>query len=148
SGPPPSSWQVALAIAAPIAIVISAAVQTWWLGQAAWLAQMAMVIEFVVRRRRAPGDSRRMRWGSFWVALSLCAGAAGTLLAIIGESREDLFWLHEVGRALLTQGLFSGLALGTAESLFAEKPATGAALARRSRWIDAALVLGSVLFFA
>jgi hypothetical protein len=89
-----------------------------------------------------------MRWGSFWVALSFCAGAAGTLLAIIGESREDLFWVHEVGRALLTQGLFSGLALGTAESLFGEKPATGQALAREPRWIDAALVLGSVLFFA
>ena len=148
SSAPPSSWQLALAVAAPIAIVISAAVQKWWLGQAAWLALMGMVIEFIVRRRRAPGDSRRMRWSSFWVALSLCAGAAGTLLAIIGESREDLLWVHEIGRALLTQGLFSGLALGTAESLLGEKPATGRALARRSRWIDAALALGSVLFFA
>jgi hypothetical protein len=148
SGAPASSWQVALAIAAPIAIVISAAVQKWWLGQAAWLALIAMVIEFVVRRRRAPGDRRRIRWGSFWVALGLGAGAAGTLMAIIGQSREDLFGVHEVGRALLTQGVFSGLALGTAESLFGEEPAAGQALARRPRWIDAALALGSVPFFA
>src|SRR5215472_782518 len=74
---PASGWQLALAVAAPIAIVISAAVQKWWLGQAAWLALIAMVIEFVVRRRRAPGDSSRIRWGSFWVALGLGAGAAG-----------------------------------------------------------------------
>src|SRR6266851_1609298 len=82
---PPSPWQMAVALAAPVASVVCAWFERWLLAQISWIALIAVLVGFVVRRARH--GSRRIP--------------------------PSFFWLHLVGRGLLLQGLFTGLVLGT-----------------------------------
>src|SRR5205823_2911755 len=50
--PAPARWQVAVAIVAPVATAVAAALQAWEIGQFFWLILMAVVFAFVVRRTR------------------------------------------------------------------------------------------------
>lgn len=145
---PPAAWQMAVAIAAPISVVICAALQSWRIGQIAWLALLAMVTGFSLTRFRA--SQRDVLPCYVWVALAIIMGATGAILATVGDALGEAgFWLHEVGRSLLVQGLFTGLALGTAPLLFSS--VDRGALPPRApdrRWAFAAHVFGASLFFA
>jgi hypothetical protein len=146
---PPSAWQVALAFAAPIAITICAAAQKWVVGQVAWLVLIGMVIEFSLRRLRSPAAPRRWPEASVWIGLALVVGVIGSVLAGAGEaSGKGGFRLHELGRSLLMQGLFGGLALGIA-GLLPGGVETGGELppARRVGWAYVQ-ALGAALYFA
>jgi len=110
---PPAAWQMAVAMAAPVAIAISAWFERWALSQVPWLVLMAVLIQFAVSRFRAPGAGLRIPNSFVWVVLALLMGVSGSILAGIGAGLgEDLFWLHEVGRAIVLQGMFTGLVLG------------------------------------
>jgi uncharacterized protein involved in response to NO len=108
---PPSWWQMAVALAAPVASVVCAWFERWLLAQICWIALIAVLVGFVVRRA---GHGRRRIPPSFvWVAAGLLMGAAGAVLAGLGPTLDARsFWLHLVGRGLLLQGLFTGLVLG------------------------------------
>ena len=110
---PPRGWQVAVALVAPVAITIAAWFERWALSQLPWLLLLAMLIQFAVSRFRAAGAARSIPNSFVWVLLALAMGAGGSVLAGIGASQgEGLYWLHEVGRALVLQGMFSALVLG------------------------------------
>ncbi len=110
---PPAAWQMAVAIAAPVAITLGAWFEKWALSQVPWLLLMAVVIQFAVSRFRAPGAGLRIPNSFVWVVLALLMGIGGSILAGVGAALgEDLFWLHEVGRAIVLQGMFTGLVLG------------------------------------
>ena len=108
---PPSSWQMAVALAGPVLAVVFAWYEQWLLAQISWIALLAILVGFVVRRA---GQGKKPVPPSFvWVAAGLAMGAAGAVLAGIGATLDDpTFWLHLVGRGLLLQGLFTGLVLG------------------------------------
>jgi uncharacterized protein involved in response to NO len=108
---PPSWWQMAVALAAPVASVVCAWFERWLLAQLCWIALIAVLVGFVLRRA---GPGRRRIPPSFvWVAAGLLMGVAGALLAGLGPALDPgSFWLHLVGRGLLLQGLFTGLVLG------------------------------------
>lgn len=111
---PPAAWQMALAMAAPIAIVIVIAAwfEKWALSQIPWLAAMAMLIEFAVSRLRR-AKAARVPISFVWVVLALVMGTGGSILAGMGAALgEDHFWLHAVGRNLVLQGMFTGMVLG------------------------------------
>src|SRR5215813_2073008 len=146
--PPPAAWQISLALAAPTAIVICAALQKWVFGQIAWLILIGVVLEFSLRRLKSPAELSRS--STVWMGLALIMGAAGAILAAFAEaSGKDWFWLHEVGRSLLTQGLFTGLALGVA-GLFPSAAQADAkqAAARRAGLAYAAHAFAAAVFFA
>jgi uncharacterized protein involved in response to NO len=110
---PPAAWQMAVAIAAPVAIVIGAWFEKWALSQVPWLLLLAVLIQFAVSRFRAPGAGLRVPNSFVWVVLALLMGAGGSILAGVGAALgEDGFWLHDIGRAIVLQGMFSGLVLG------------------------------------
>jgi uncharacterized protein involved in response to NO len=113
---PPARWQVAVAIAAPVAIVGCTMFGKWVVAQAFWLALLAVLFEFALRRALAARS--RLVPGFVWIGFALLMGACGAVLAGAGALLgRDVAWLHEVGRGLLLQGLFTGLALGTAPVL-------------------------------
>src|SRR5216684_2027223 len=109
---PPSPWQMAVALATPVASVVCAWFERWLLAQISWIALIAVLVGFVVRRARH--GSRRILPSFVWLAAGLLMGAAGAVLAGLGSALDPpRFWLHLVGRGLLLQGLFTGLVLGT-----------------------------------
>jgi uncharacterized protein involved in response to NO len=110
---PPAVWQMAVAVVAPVAIVISAWFDKWALSQVPWLVLMAVLIQFAVSRFRAPGAGLRIPNSFVWVVLALLMGVGGSILAGVGAALgEEMFWLHEIGRAIVLQGMFTGLVLG------------------------------------
>jgi uncharacterized protein involved in response to NO len=145
---PPAAWQMAVAVGAPLIIVISAALQRWELGQIAWLALIAMATEFWLRRLRS--QLGRLLVSVIWVGLALLMGVAGAVLAAAGmSSGEEWFWVHELGRSFLTQGLFTALVLGTAGLLLPTregraKPTAAGGL----RWALAVHTIGCAVFLA
>jgi hypothetical protein len=111
--PPAAPWQVAVALAAPVAIVGFTVFEKWAVAQAFWLLLIGVLFEFALRRAIAARS--RLLPGSIWIGIALVMGAAGAVLAGAGWfAGRDWLWIHEVGRGLLLQGLFTGLALGTA----------------------------------
>jgi uncharacterized protein involved in response to NO len=110
---PPAAWQMIVALAAPVCIVVAAWFEKWALSQAPWLVLLAVVIQFAVSRFRKPGAGLRVPDSFVWVVLALGMGVAGSVLAGVGAAMgEETFWLHDVGRAMVLQGMFTGLVLG------------------------------------
>jgi uncharacterized protein involved in response to NO len=110
---PPAAWQMAVALIAPVAIVICAWYERWALSQIPWLVLMAVLIQFAVSRFRAPGAGLRVPNSFVWVVLGLLMGVAGSILAGVGAALgEEMFWIHDAGRSLVLQGMFTGLVLG------------------------------------
>jgi hypothetical protein len=105
--PPPAIWQVAVAVAAPILSAVLGATGRWELGLAAEVVLLTVAIEFAARRVSLSA-------GTVWIAWGLTMGAGGALLA---QFAGDAYGRYELGRDLVMQGLFSGLAIGIARML-------------------------------
>jgi len=111
--PAPAVWQVAVAALAPVASAAAAATGHWQLGQVAWLALLLVSVEFAWRRTARP-----LAPSLVWVALAFAMGAGGAILAEVAAARgASWFWVHEMGRDLVMQGLFTGLAVAAARTL-------------------------------
>lgn len=105
----PAPWQMGVACAAPVVTTLSAFVGWIALSQVAWLAVVATLLAFMIRRFRSP-DARRKPPNSFvWLPLSFIAALVGA--GLTGIDRQS-GWLHDLGIALVLQGLFIGLVLG------------------------------------
>ena len=110
---PPAAWQVAVALAAPVAVTTFAWFEKWALSQIPWLLLLAVLIQFAVSRFRSPGAGPQIPNSFVWVILALVMGVGGSVLAGVGASLgEEMFWLHEIGRAIVLQGMFTALVLG------------------------------------
>lgn len=109
---PPSSFEVAVAVAAPVGATILAWPRAWAATQLCWLAAVAMLLGFAVRRFLARDAQRRPPASFVWIPLSLAMGLVGSG-AIAAQGALGLsFDVHELGRKLLLQGMFVGLVLG------------------------------------
>jgi uncharacterized protein involved in response to NO len=104
---PPSPWQMVVGLAAPVGTIVSAWFEQWVLAQIFWLALLAVVIGFAIRRFRE-GD---VPPSFVWVIGALALGVSGAVLAGFGAATERM-WLHDVGRGLVLQGMMTGLILG------------------------------------
>jgi hypothetical protein len=132
---PLRAWQLALAAAAPIAVVVFAALDRWALAQLAWACEALLVAAVALRRRRAPMTAAAIAWAP----AGLLCGFAGAALAWIGERGGEQIWLYDLGRALVWQGLFTGLVLASVGLLPADLRASMHEHARMSerRWPSA-----------
>ena len=110
---PPAAWQMAIGLSAPIAITVLAWYELWALSQLPWLLLIGVLIQFAVSRFRAPGAAPRVPDSFVWVVLALVMGSGGSILAGVGAAMgEEQFWVHDVGRSILLQGMFTGFVLG------------------------------------
>ncbi len=110
---PPAAWQMVVALAAPVAIVVSAWFELWALSQLPWLILMGVLIQFAVRRFLSPGAGLRVPDSFVWVVMAFLMGIGGAILAGVGAALgEERFWIHELGRSMVLQGMFTGLVLG------------------------------------
>ncbi|MFL5366663.1 MAG: NnrS family protein [Myxococcales bacterium] len=107
---PAARWQVAIAVAAPVAIAVLAFLDKWVWAQVVWLVLLAMAAEFSLRRMRRA----RLPASFVWVPIGILMGVCGAVLAGAGVMLGARhYFLHEIGRGLLLQGMFTALVLGT-----------------------------------
>jgi uncharacterized protein involved in response to NO len=124
----PSWWELSLAMVAPVCAAGLAAVGRWQEGQILWLLLLAVM---VLRFRRGTAG--------LWLIAGVLLGACGGLLG--GVAQE--WWLRELGRDLVMQGMFTALAVGAARTLRGDRGGTlvphlvGIALFAGSFWIGA-----------
>jgi len=140
---PPGAIEMAIALAAPIGSTVCAWFQTpamLALSQAFWFVLVVTLIQFAVRRFRSGEAARRPPNSFIWVPLSFAIGLVGSALTgAAGILGPDQFWLHDLGRLLLLQGMFLGLVLGVGGMVLplvtrGDAPPDGAATSR-DRWI-------------
>jgi len=109
-------WQLAVAVAAPIGLAAFAFLERWALAQLFWVALLALLIGFAARR--FPRATTPAPASFVWVPFALLAGLAGAVLAGVGAAKgDDWFWLHDVGRGLVLQGVFGSLVAGVGGAL-------------------------------
>jgi hypothetical protein len=124
----PSGPELALALIAPTAAALLAAVGQWEAGQVLWLLLVTVV---VLRFRQGAA-------GVWLVAGVLLGAVGGALAAVAGQ-----WWLRELGRDLVMQGMFTALAVGAAKALRGDRPgnlalhALGVALFAAGFWVGA-----------
>ncbi len=113
---PPAAWQMAVAVAAPVATTALAWFETrraLALSQTAWLVLVIVVVEFAVRRFRSATARRRPPNSFVWVPVAFLLGVVGAALTGVGGAfKEDYWYLHTLGKTLVLQGMLVGLVLG------------------------------------
>jgi uncharacterized protein involved in response to NO len=135
--PGPSAWQLGVSLLLPVALTVSAWCEAWWLSQGLFLAQLGVLLSFVVPRMLAPAPGRTVPEGMLWVPLALGLGAVGALLTAVPPGAGPR-WLHGLGTGLLLQGMFTGLVLGVGGMLLpmllhGTPPGAGTGARRRVR---------------
>ncbi len=110
---PPSPLMMLTGLTMPVATTVAAWMQRWMISQIFWLILVAALVAFAVRRFRSRGAARRPPHSFVWIPLSFLIGVIGSVLiaapTMAGASR---FWLHDLGRVVLLQGMFLGLVVG------------------------------------
>jgi len=111
---PASGWEIAALAAAPVAAATLAWLERWALSQVFWIAFLLVLSQFALRRFRARTARQGVPASFVLVIFALVLGAAGAVLAGVGAAREEegMWWLHEVGRGLVLQGVLSCLVIG------------------------------------
>jgi uncharacterized protein involved in response to NO len=148
---PPAAWQILLAAACTVATVNCAWFELFGLSQIFWITIVITLISFAVKRFRSAQATRRPPNGFVWIPLSLAIGVAGSILiGAYGILGDDYYRLHELGRLLLLQGMFSGLIVGAGSMVLplltrGEGPPDGAATAKDRRARLAHLVAALLL---
>ena len=111
--PPPAAWQMIAGLILPAATTVAAWFQFWALTQLFWLCLVAILIQFFIQRALSKDAARRPPVAFVWIPISLVMGVAGSFLTSApGVLGPEAFWLHDLGRLLLLQGLFCGLIVG------------------------------------
>lgn len=109
---PPTPWEMGAALVLPVATTVAA-----WFGRLAasqlfWALLVAVLIVFAVRRFTS-GDAGRTPPTSFvWIPIAFGLGLVGSLLTAAPALGDDYFWLHQLGRLFLLQGVLLGLIAG------------------------------------
>lgn len=115
-GEPARAWQVAFAVAAPVATTAFAWFELWVPSQTCWVALIVVMMQFAFSRVRRAKTRGAFPPGFLWVPGALLGSLAASVVAGIGGASAakggDLAWLHDAGRSFIQQGLFTGLVLG------------------------------------
>lgn len=110
---PVATWQLAIAVVAPLGTMLSAWLEHWVISQVFWLALILVLLGFTARRFLSREAKRRAPTAFVWIPASLLIGLAGSILAgMRGMLGEQGAFIHDIGRGLLLQGMFVGLIVG------------------------------------
>jgi uncharacterized protein involved in response to NO len=114
----PSWLELGLAALGPLSMAVFAWSERLLLAQLCWIGTMAVLAQFAARRAWGSAAATRLPPTFVWVPLSLAGSIVGALLTGAAAGGESWMWLHEVGKGLVVQGLFTGLAIGIGGLLF------------------------------
>ena len=115
---PPAAWQMAIAIGAPVLTTVLAFEERWAASQIPWLVLLFTVIGFAARRAASAHGATRVAPSFVWVPLMLVSAVVATVVTGAAAAQgPEMMWLHDLGRAVLLQGLFTGLILGIGSML-------------------------------
>jgi uncharacterized protein involved in response to NO len=151
----PAPWQMVAALGLPAASVASAWADDRALAHGLWLALMAIVLDFTLRRLGTARATQRVPAVFLWVPISILAGGTGAVLTAVAPLIEPgagpKVWA--IGRGLLVQGLVAGLVVGVGCVLIPQLTRGEASLAEieappHHRRRLALHALGAALFFA
>lgn len=110
---PPATWEIVVAVVAPVGTTVTAWFDLFAWSQAFWLMLVVMLLLFVVRRFTSVNARRRPPVGFLWIPFSFAMGLAGSvLIGVYGALGNAYFHLHEIGKLYLLQGMFVGLVVG------------------------------------
>lgn len=105
-------WELAVGVVGPVVTSATAWARLWIPSQLAWLAVAFTVTAFVLRRFVDPRAGRRPPTGFVWIPVAWLMGIAGSLATLIAGLDLGPAWLHQTGRGLVLQGMFTALILG------------------------------------
>lgn len=115
---PPASWELAVAVIAPVGTTVAAWFGRFALSQVFWIAIVIVLLRFAIRRFLDAKARRRPPNSFLWIPISFAMGLVGSLLiGSYGMLGPEYYQLHELGRLFLLQGLFVGLVLGVSGML-------------------------------
>jgi uncharacterized protein involved in response to NO len=110
---PPSPLELAIGAIAPVAITIAAWFEEWALSQVFWIALMVMMLGFVLPRAFGSRGRRQPPNSFVWIPIGFSMGILGSVLTAFGAALGgEHWWLHDVGRRMVLQGVFLSLVLG------------------------------------
>lgn len=144
--PGPTRLQMLVGLACPIATTVCAWFERWALAQVFWIALLVLLVSFAGRRLAKVRGPRPVPDTFVWIPAAFLAGIAGAVLAGVGAARGDeLMWLHDVGRGIVLQGVFTCLIVGVGGMLIpllvrAEPPVEGGGIAVKAAHLSAAAV--------
>jgi uncharacterized protein involved in response to NO len=144
----PSALQLGASLVLPVVLTAAAWAEAWVLSQLAFLAQLGVLLTFVLARVMSPTRGSAVPEGMLWVPVAVAMGAVGSLLTMVPFTHDQGF-LHGLGTGLLLQGMFTCLVLGVGGMLLpmflhGKPPATAEGAERRRR---IALHLGAAVVF-
>jgi uncharacterized protein involved in response to NO len=110
---PARAWEVLAGAALPTLTTALAWLEAWVWSQLSFLLLVGLILSFAARRLRQAGHVRPLHAGFVWVPVSLVSAVVASLVTgAAGAAGEAWMWLHDIGRGVLLQGLFTGLSLG------------------------------------
>jgi uncharacterized protein involved in response to NO len=147
--PGPSAVQLGVSLVLPVLVTASAWVEAWLWSQLFFLAQLVVLLGFVVPRVLLPSEGRTVPEGMVWVPVAVATGAAGSVLTALPP--VGVPWLHGLGPGLLLQGFFTCLVLGVGGMLlpmFLHGRPPRVALGRERQWRQGVRLGAALLFVA
>jgi len=147
---PPAAWEMTVALVAPVGLTVAAWFKLLVVAQACWGVMVLMLLAFACRRLFGSSAGRRAPNCFVWIPASFTIAIAGA--ALIGVQRGlgvDWFWIHELGKMLILQGMLLGLVIGVGGLVFplithGDPPGDGAP-SGRDAWLRAGHLLAAAL---
>jgi len=109
----PATWEMLIGLGAPIGTTAAAGLGAVPLAQLFWVISVLVLVVFVVRRFLSSSAGRRPPNSFVWLPMSFAIALGGVV--VIGFQRpfgNRMWWLHDLGKDLVTQGMLLGLIVG------------------------------------
>lgn len=116
--PAPAYWEIGGALLCAVCLAAAAWLGRWAFSQVFWLAWVAILGRFVISGAARVPDRSVLPASLVWIPASLVAAAAGAVLTAGGASQgTGGMWIHDIGRALLLEGVTTGFVIGVGSFL-------------------------------
>ncbi|MEZ4271428.1 MAG: NnrS family protein [Myxococcota bacterium] len=145
----PGCLLLGIGLAGPIGCTFFAWHSNWVIAQCFWLLSATSVLVFVLRRLVGKASGRRPPNAFIWLPIAIVTGIVGSILAGVGGILGEHYWsVHQLGRDMILQGMFTGLVVGVGAlalpMMTRGEPPSDATQSTRDRLIKAAHGLAAV----
>lgn len=112
--PPASLIEMCLFALALIVTTVTAYAEAWRLSESAYALQFLLLLQFAIRRFLGRAAGRRPPAAFVLIPIGLFQGLLGAFLIVRSLSPGAPLWSENLGRLLITQGVFLSLVAGIA----------------------------------